>query len=395
MKKTLALLMLVVVAISAQGQTRLEDIDKGWQTKTISNVTNGSIGILLESFNRTWPTWMGKNIRKTMEKGLSKEVLDVETELTVIVDATNGYVSIGDAGTDGEYMSACVWNRSNGHKLLAVCVGKPTDPCIEIVCFYDYNPQKKTLTPEPDILKGYRWHDKERNPQIFCKLPKVGKDITIDEWGGDGPVRHTFTWNGMKPVYSKSEPITDEEEEAEPSNDITVHFKGSSPNIKDFMTAFIEYPYIMESVKGMQQSWELYKNGMKQMPGETLTVDTQNGYISYESTESDNERLVIQCCYWNCNDKKHKVVALSNDVYINGKAVTGQYSGVDFYIYDNDTHKMQMASPGDLGIEFDAVPGVYATTHSLPRQGKTIVFTFHTDTGKKEKRITWNGNKFM
>ena len=90
-----------------------------------------------------------------------------------------------------------------------------------------------------------------------------------------------------------------------------------------------------------------------------------------------------------------KIVALSNDSYKNGKAITGQFSGVDFYIYDNDTHIMQMISPCDLGIEFDAVPGVYATTHSLPRQGKTIVFTFHTTTGKKEKRVTWNGNKFM
>lgn len=394
MKKIIATLILVVTAISSYGQIYLEDIDKGWPTKTISNVANGSIGVLLESFDKTWPTWMGKTIRNTMEKGLSKEVLDEETELTVIVDATNGYASLGDAGTDDSYMNACVWNRDNGHKLLAVCLGKPTDPCIEIVCFYDYNPQKKTLTPEPDILKGYRWNDKGEFPQIYCRLPRKGKDITIDDWCGNSPVRHTFTWNGMKPVYSKSEPINDDEE-LEPTNDITVKFKGTSPNIKDFMTAFIKHPFIMEPVMGMEPSWELFLNGMKLMPGESLTVDVQNGYVNYESIESDNERLVIQCCYWNCADKKHKIVALSNDSYKNGKAITGHFSGVDFYTYDNDTHIMQMISPCDLGIEFDAVPGVYATTHSLPRQGKTIVFTFHTTTGKKEKRVTWNGNKFM
>ena len=76
MKKIIATLILVVTAISSYGQIYLEDIDKGWSTKTISNVANGSIGVLLESFDKTWPTWMGKTIRNTMEKGLSKEVLD-------------------------------------------------------------------------------------------------------------------------------------------------------------------------------------------------------------------------------------------------------------------------------------------------------------------------------
>ena len=104
-------------------------------------------------------------------------------------------------------MSACYWNRKNGHKLLAVCLGKPTDPCLEMVCFYDYDPQKKTLTPEPDILKGYRWHDRAEFTQIICKLPRSGKNIVVEEWGNGSPVKHTFTWDGMKPVYSKSEPI--------------------------------------------------------------------------------------------------------------------------------------------------------------------------------------------
>ena len=106
MKKIIATLILVVTAISSYGQIYLEDIDKGWPTKTISNVANGSIGVLLESFDKTWPTWMGKTIRNTMEKGLSKEVLDEETELTVIVDATNGYASVGDAGTDRDAAEA-------------------------------------------------------------------------------------------------------------------------------------------------------------------------------------------------------------------------------------------------------------------------------------------------
>ena len=127
--------------------TPLEVINKGWASKTIDNVINGSFGIMLERFDQTWPTWMVGSIRNTMEQGLSKEVLDEETELTVTIDSKNGYASVGDGGTDGEYMSACYWNRSNGHKLLAVLLGKPTDPCMEVLCTYDYDPHKKTLTP--------------------------------------------------------------------------------------------------------------------------------------------------------------------------------------------------------------------------------------------------------
>lgn len=218
MKKIHVIILLFFLTGTLQAQERnfescsLEVIDKGWKTKPIDNVINGSLRIMLECFDQTWPTWMVGAVRNTMEKGLAKEVLEDETELTVTVDAKNGYVEVRDGGTDGEYMSACYWNRSNGHKLLAVCLGKPTDPCIEMVCFYDYDPQKKTLTPEPDLLKGYRWGDRKAYTQIFCHLPRKGKNIVVDEWGNDGPVQHTFTWDGMKPVYSKTAPLEFDEE---------------------------------------------------------------------------------------------------------------------------------------------------------------------------------------
>ena len=185
----------------------LPEIEEGWKTKTITNVINGSLGIMLERFDQTWPTWMGKAIRDTMEKGLSKQVLDEETSLVVIVDAKNGYAEVNDGGTDGAYMSLCYWKRNNGHRLFAVRIGKPTEPFIDFVCFYDYDPAKKILTPEPEILKGYRWCDRKDYTQIFCKLPRTGKNIVVEDWGNDGPLLHTFTWDGMKPVLSKTEPF--------------------------------------------------------------------------------------------------------------------------------------------------------------------------------------------
>lgn len=40
-------------------------------------------------------------------------------------------------------------------------------------------------------------------------LPREGKDLMISEYGPRGHVRHTFKWDGMKPVYAKSEVVED------------------------------------------------------------------------------------------------------------------------------------------------------------------------------------------
>ena len=184
MKKLLLVVLLLMVYTFAEAQDghfescSLEEINASWKTKTIDHVINGSLGIMMERFDQTWPTWMVGEVRYAMEKGLSKVVLDEETDLIVTIDSKNGYVSVSDGGTDGEYMSACYWNRSNGHN----------------------------LTPEPAILKGYRWGDK-KGTQLFCKLPRMGKNVVVEEWGSDGPLKHTFTWDGMKPVYSTTESL--------------------------------------------------------------------------------------------------------------------------------------------------------------------------------------------
>ena len=207
----MAVMLVSLMTATAQDKyfetCRITEIEEGWKTKTITNVVNGSLGIMLERFDQTWPTWMGRVIRETMEKGLSKQVLDEETSLVVTVDANNGFAEVNDGGTDGEYMSLCYWKRNNGHRLFAVCMGKPTDPFIDFACVYDYDPAKKTLTPEPEILKGYRWCDRKEFTQIFCKLPRKGKNVVVEEWGNDGPLSHTFTWDGMKPVLTKTEPM--------------------------------------------------------------------------------------------------------------------------------------------------------------------------------------------
>lgn len=215
MKKFLMMVTMLATAMTLMAQNAaeeyigLETIEEGWKTKTIDRVNNSSFHTMLERFDQTWPTWMVESVLETMKKGLTKEILEEETDLKVIADVKNGYAEVSDAGTDGEYMSACVWKRDNGHRLFAVRLGDPTDPFIEFVCFYDYNPQKKTLTPEPDVLGFRKWTP--RYP-YYCRLPRFGKNLVIEDWGEDGPLLHTFTWNGMKPVLTKTEPYVFEDE---------------------------------------------------------------------------------------------------------------------------------------------------------------------------------------
>ena len=89
------------------------------------------------------------------------------------------------------------------------------------------------------------------------------------------------------------------------------------------------------------------------------------------------------------------LVAVSNNFFENGRPVAGQFTGITFYIYDNATHKMKVAYGQDLGFEIDAPEMSHSTLYALPRQGKTIVCTFYTSVNRKEKRMTWNGSKFI
>ncbi len=210
MKRLLFLFIMPALVLTMQAQDDrsfescpLEVIAENWKNKTIEHVVNGSLGVMLEAFDKTWPTYVVAEARDVMEKGLEKYVdPNDETERTVINDAKNGFVRVYDAGTDSEYMSACVWNRSDGHRLLAVCLGKPTDPEIEFVCFYDYEEYTWTLRPEANILVGVP--PKPRDGQRYFSLPQKGKDIIVTDFIDGNRHEHLMKWNGMRPIYTST-----------------------------------------------------------------------------------------------------------------------------------------------------------------------------------------------
>ena len=192
------------------GSTDLEVIANEWENKTLSGVADGTLVSMLECFNKKWPTWMLQSAVKTMKKGVMGRDTYDDGHIVVRNMPKNGFVQVDWWGEveRHEFMRACYWNRTNGNRLLGIYFGG-TDkyPNIHFVCFYNYDTKKHTLTPEPQIIDGFRTTE---DTKFYYDLPENGKELIISEFGPRGHFLHTFKWDGMKPVFSKSEKIEDE-----------------------------------------------------------------------------------------------------------------------------------------------------------------------------------------
>lgn len=178
---------------------------------------------------------------------------------------------------------------------------------------------------------------------------------------------------------------------------IRINYTGTAPSVKDFVSALLSQTEEDESLNGLNDAWHRYKKGVKQLAGRELTVDAPNGFVGYEDTDNygnDTWRQVIEVCYWNYADKKHKLVAISIDSYRNGHPEAGQYDGVTFYRFDNATRKMHLVYEEELGLTIEPPANTRGISHELPRHGKTIVYNYYTPSGKIAKRLTWNGSRF-
>ena len=192
------------------GSTDLEVIANEWENVTLKDVPDGSLATMLDCFNKKWPTWLLRSAFKTMKKGVVGRDTHNNGQIVVHNKPKDGFVSVdwyGDAERH-EFMRACYWRRSNGHRLLGIYFGG-TDkyPNIHFVCFYDYDMKRHTLTPEPQIIDGFRTTEDRK---FYYDLPEKGKELQITEFGSQGHFIHTFKWDGMKPVFSNTEKIKDE-----------------------------------------------------------------------------------------------------------------------------------------------------------------------------------------
>ena len=173
-----------------------------------------------------------------------------------------------------------------------------------------------------------------------------------------------------------------------------VKYSGQKPTITDFVDAIVSQEVLSEAVSAMAREWNNYRAGKPLRKGSSFTVDTKNGYIRYDAEYEEGEKSSIEYCYWNCADGKHKLLAESIMLVMDGHAVETELTGIGYYMYDNATHRLAWAYPFQIGADVEPPDGTTEVYRSLPRVGKSIEFVFVTPKGKQTKRITWNGSKF-
>lgn len=182
------------------GMYDFRDIEKSWKNRTIQVTGDKSdIVALFGAFYNEWPTHEGNRI---MHQAQPNQVPEGEYyEEGSIIDLKNGYVeSAWYEGEDLNEVSACVWKRKNGHKLFAVTTNS-------FLCFYDFDPAKKTLTPEESPIKKEHLSFPAKKP-LWYDLPQEGKTLVVVEdagAGGDGIAFTYYTFDGQNLKFAGHE----------------------------------------------------------------------------------------------------------------------------------------------------------------------------------------------
>lgn len=201
MKKFLSLILFSCSFFFAHAQKfcTIDDIRAGWTQKTITGVKDGNILTLVTAFNKTWHTQPATDLLKNPVTNESEG-----DAYNIVVDRPNGYVSAYELGDDGESFEACVWKRSNGHKLFAYVFQRMFGLSVhQIILFYDYDPAKGTLTPEQNELTrfsaSYDHPDGPSGLVVTYHLPRQGKDVVVQEYLMEWylSIHHVYAWDGM------------------------------------------------------------------------------------------------------------------------------------------------------------------------------------------------------
>ena len=196
MKKAIFILLaLVCINVQAQKPMSLDPIQKQWTTKNIKVSGGANILQLVSAFQQAWPTYSGRELLKFSKSKVPYDNADK------IVDIKNGYVLYSEDSPDAEsdeIMSACVWNRQNGHKLFAITFSRMTPSELVFICFYDYDPKTLTLVPEKSLANLFTPAFPSYRHRY--SLPQNGKSLEINEYYGALTIKHTYSWDGMKPA---------------------------------------------------------------------------------------------------------------------------------------------------------------------------------------------------
>lgn len=192
-----------------------------------------------------------------------------------------------------------------------------------------------------------------------------------------------------------------------------VTFTGKQPTIKDFARAYCSK---CDSESFEKAALVAFNKGNGKRGKSECVVDTKNGYVKYTSPV-DGCTYTIEMCYWNCDNKNEKLVAVNS---INN-CMGFDESFLYFYRYNVKTKTMKL-----IKAPFERTPKAidmvdkskadkttsdlvlnsrnedankFQPCFSLPRTGKDITYRMADRNAipkqfQRECKLIWNGSSF-
>ena len=179
--------------------------------------------------------------------------------------------------------------------------------------------------------------------------------------------------------------------EYEGMDEIAVSRQGALPNIIDYANAFLSsFVDKTEFYGKVYADWQKYLQAPD--TNNTFCVDTKNAYMHYELVRPEpDDTLVFEMCYWNCADRKRRLVCANSYMRVEGDFGYDDYIGTYFYVYDNATGIMREVLAEDIGALYD---GDGLSVFFLPRKGTTIKVSAAGAGERWNEVLKWNGYTF-
>ena len=215
MRRILICIIVLIAFIgsnSAQNTLDNSEVNSQWRTKKIS-VKNGGqtpdVVTLLRAFHQALPTWAVSQVLKQADhpaKGTRQSgtaaIWDGEEEddYRILIDRRNGYADLASQ-TDIDQTAASVWRKDNGHRIFALSLFQQHGNPQNVLCWYDYDPQTQTMTPEKSPLDDFK--PSAKGAFVAYELPMTGTDFNIIEYYPSLPaITHVYKWNRKQFLYN-------------------------------------------------------------------------------------------------------------------------------------------------------------------------------------------------
>ena len=215
MRRVLICIIVLIAFIgsnSAQNTLDNSEVNSQWRTKKISVKDGGQtpdVVTLLRAFHQALPTWAVSQVLKQADhpaKGTRQSgtaaIWDGEEEddYRILIDRRNGYADLASQ-TDIDQTAASVWRKDNGHRIFALALFQQHRNPQNVLCWYDYDPQTQTMTPEKSPLDDFK--PSAKGAFVAYELPMTGTDFNIIEYYPSLPaITHVYKWNRKQFLYN-------------------------------------------------------------------------------------------------------------------------------------------------------------------------------------------------